>query len=228
MDCFRTRLFSCYWGNITYRPYIETITSWFILTIKPWNGFNQSNYLLDVWLAGHYFYKDSHSQYITDWKTEQSGWFIIKTSYLPGEEVVLIEPEDDKSIFMAHPQEWVKATFEYNTSQPPIATINKILPVNAAKDDNASLTDHTPLVAANDDLQLTQRTSTGFGPMIRYLETGDLPTEGRKARSILAQAQHFVMIDGTLFHLYYHALKIFLRQIDWYDNWLYPKIIDYR
>ena len=148
---------------------------------------------------------------------------LSRRSYLPGEEVVLIEPEDDKSIFMAHPQEWVKATFEYNTSQPPIATINEILPVNAAKDDNASLTYHTPLVAANDDLQLTQRTSAGFGPMI-----SGLPTEGRKARSILAQAQHFVMIDGTLFHLYYHASKICLRQIDWYDNGLYPKIIDYR
>ena len=132
---------------------------------------------------------------------------LSRRSYLPGEEVVLNEPEDDKSVFMAHPQEWVKATFEYNTTQTPLATINEVLPVNAVEDVNVSLPDHTPLVAANDDLQSAQRSSSDFGPMIRYLETGDLPSEGRKTRSILAQAQHFVMMDGTLFHLYYHASR---------------------
>ena len=103
-----------------------------------------------------------------------------RRSYLPGEAVVLSEPEDDKSIFMVHPQKWVKATFGYNTAQPPVAAINEILPVNAVEDKTHSLTDHTPLVEANDDLQSAQRTFTDFRPMIRYLETGDLPTESKE------------------------------------------------
>ena len=120
---------------------------------------------------------------------------------------MLNEPEDDKSIFMVHPQKWVKATFEDNMAQPPVATINEILPVNAVEDKTDSLTDHAPLVGANDNLQLAQRTFTDFGPMIRYLETGDLSTESRKGGSMLAQAQYFVMISGTLFYLYHHASK---------------------
>lgn len=48
-----------------------------------------------------------------------------------------------------------------------------------------------------------QQVDTHLGPMVKYLTSGEIPSDGKLARSILLQAGDFMLIDGLLYHLSY-------------------------
>ena len=50
-------------------------------------------------------------------------------------------------------------------------------------------------------------TNRPFGPMIKYLQEGDLPEDPKQIKRIIAEADNYVMLDGILYHLYYHRAK---------------------
>ena len=65
-------------------------------------------------------------------------------------------------------------------------------------DEEPSITDFT----AGYDLPPLQRECTDFAHTIRYLTDGSLPDDDKLARRIVLEADHYALIDGTLYHLY--------------------------
>ena len=40
--------------------------------------------------------------------------------------------------------------------------------------------------------------------MIQYLEKRELPKDGKVTTSVITESQYYVIVNGVLYHLYYH------------------------
>ena len=63
------------------------------------------------------------------------------------------------------------------------------------------------IAAVGDDLQTAQRNSNDFKDIIQYLENRELPDDAKTAKRIIAESQYYVIVDNTLYHLYYHGSR---------------------
>ena len=121
---------------------------------------------------------------------------------------------DEQLVFVANPseidnndtKEYVQVTLEYNDQLPPNHEMNE-LPVGLAECVSKELPEIKHVVAEVEDLKSMQHNSADFGPMIKYLQEGDLPEDPKQVKRIIAEADNYVVLDGILYHLYYHRAK---------------------
>lgn len=75
--------------------------------------------------------------------------------------------------------------------------ISQSLPVNAVNIDDSDLGDYE----APGNIATLQRSCSDLKPMFDYLECDILPTEKRQAHSIVHNADHYVILDKTLYRI---------------------------
>jgi hypothetical protein len=67
----------------------------------------------------------------------------------------------------------------------------------------AAITDSPPAkLPTLEDFRKTINTCPDFAPFYSYLSDGTLPSDDQQARRIILEAQHFVLDNGILYHLY--------------------------
>ena len=98
-----------------------------------------------------------------------------------------------------------QATFEYvdqidDDTESPLCAIELEL-------DSETAVPEDIVFAIGDDLQEAQRNSKDFKPILQYLEDGELPTDPKLARKIVAESQYYIIVDGLLYHLFYHGSR---------------------
>ena len=91
---------------------------------------------------------------------------------------------------------WIKCDFTYSHMD------NK-----QSSDTESEVAECDMLIAPVTDLRTMQRNCKDCSPMIRNLESGELPETQRMARRIVLEADSYVLLDGVLYHLYYRRAK---------------------
>ena len=79
------------------------------------------------------------------------------------------------------------------------------------KDDTINIITDDTLSA--EDFASLQRSCPDFSPIIRYLETGELPDDEKLAKQVILQADQYAILNNTLRHLYIPRTKKRLTEI---------------
>ena len=81
--------------------------------------------------------------------------------------------------------------------------IASILPINAVDIDQTNTDNSGDLpLSQNDKMPELQRQCEDLAPIIEYLETGTLPADNNKARTVVHSSDQYVILDDILYHIY--------------------------
>ena len=103
---------------------------------------------------------------------------------------------------------WTSITIDYENGDLGASTAEVVTTIN------------DPLnVADGYNVQQLQRQSPDFIPIFDYLEQGILPDDDKAARKLVFEAEHFVIKDGILYHIFHprtkrlHEVKPIIQQL---------------
>ncbi len=94
---------------------------------------------------------------------------------------------------------------EKDSVSSEIADLASILPINAVDIDQDSNTDANPMdiqLSQNENMPELQRQCEDLAPIIEYLETGTLPADKNKAKSVVYSSDQYVILNDILYHIY--------------------------
>ena len=131
---------------------------------------------------------------------------LSRRHYEPQDETVPEKPDALAACaFTEDNQLPTQATFEYvdqidDDTESPLCAIELEL-------DSETAVPEDIVFAIGDDLQEAQWNSKDFKPILQYLEDGELPADPKLARKIVAESQYYIIVDGLLYHLFYHGSR---------------------
>ena len=99
----------------------------------------------------------------------------------------------------------VNDALNFATLQPNTATVE--INFEYQGDEQQAETSPMHIAALGDNMENAQRTCPDLGPIIRYLENGELPEDDKAARRIVFQENDFHMNNNLLYHMFQPTTK---------------------